>query len=139
MRRAGAAVTIPGTNTAELAALGIPMLLVLPAYRLHALPLPGLPGHLGGLPVIGPAIKECVARLYLRTRRFWAHPNRLAGSLLVPELVGRITSEEIADGLAHLLASPLSDTASKLRRVMGAPGASYRLVDEVLDLAQHHG
>ncbi|MFN8582177.1 MAG: hypothetical protein U0163_14540 [Gemmatimonadaceae bacterium] len=58
LHRATTAVTIPGTNTAELGALGIPFLTVLPAYRLRALPLPGLAGHLGRLPLAGPLIKE---------------------------------------------------------------------------------
>lgn len=138
MRRASAAVTIPGTNTAELAALGVPMLLILPAYRLHSLPLPGLAGHLGHIPVIGSMIKEGVARAYLATRRYWAHPNRLAGRLVVPELIGRITAREIADRLHSLLASPLSETSATLQAIMGSPGASSRLVDEVLELAGAH-
>jgi lipid-A-disaccharide synthase len=136
MSRADLAVTIPGTNTAELGSLGIPMLLVLPTYRLHALPLPGLAGHLGGVPFLGPLIKEGVARTYVRARRFWAHPNRLAGELIVPELVGRLTSEQIAAELDGLLDRPPQWTEERLRAVMGAPGASARLLDEVLDLLQ---
>ena len=136
MGRADVAVTIPGTNTAELAALGIPMLLVLPTYRLHALPLPGLAGHLGGIPVLGPLIKQAVARGYIHTRRFWAHPNRLANELVVPELVGRITAEGIAEAMDTLLAEPLTVLQQRLRMVMGSPGASDRLVDEVLDLVE---
>ena len=136
MGRADVAVTIPGTNTAELAALGIPMLLVLPTYRLHALPLPGLAGHLGGIPMLGPLIKQAVARGYIHTRRFWAHPNRLAGELVVPELVGRITAEGIAAAMDELLAEPLTLLQQRLRMVMGSPGASDRLVHEVLELVE---
>lgn len=135
MRRASVAVTIPGTNTAELAALGVPMLLILPAYRLHALPLPGLAGHLGSVPIIGPLIKEGVARSYLALRRYWAHPNRLAGRMVVPELIGRITARDVADRLHALLASPLLETSATLQHVMGRPGAAARLVDEALTLA----
>ena len=135
MSRADVAVTIPGTNTAELAALGIPMLLVLPTYRLHALPLPGIAGHIGGIPVVGPLVKEAVARGYIQTRRFWAHPNLLAGELVVPELVGRITAQGIADAMDTLLTEPLAALQQRLRMVMGNPGASDRLVDEVLELA----
>ncbi|MEO7964841.1 MAG: hypothetical protein ABIT38_13140, partial [Gemmatimonadaceae bacterium] len=134
MSCADVAVTIPGTNTAELAALGIPMLLVLPTYRLHALPLPGIAGHLGGIPLFGPLIKEAVARGYIQTRRFWAHPNLLARELVVPELVGRITAEGIAAAMHDLLTEPLAALQQRLRLVMGNPGASERLVDEVIDL-----
>lgn len=134
LQRADVAVTIPGTNTAELAALGIPMLLVLPTYRLHALPLPGLAGHVGGIPIVGPLIKEGVARGYIRTRRYWAHPNLLAREHVVPELVGPITASDIAASMHELLREPLDALQQRLRMVMGNPGASDRLVSEVLDV-----
>ena len=41
--------------------------------------LHGRAGHLGGVPVLGPLIKRAVAASYLRSRRHWAHPNRIAG------------------------------------------------------------
>ncbi|MGH7712905.1 MAG: hypothetical protein ACREOG_16565 [Gemmatimonadaceae bacterium] len=133
MADADLAITIPGTSTAELAALGIPMILALPTYRLHTLPLPGLAGHLGGIPVLGPAIKEAVARTYIRTRRFWAHPNRLAAERIVPELVGPISASDVATEVtASLRANGNGDMAKRLRLVMGEPGAALRLVDEVL-------
>lgn len=133
MAVADLAITIPGTSTAELAALGIPMILALPTYRLHTLPLPGLAGHLGGIPVLGPAIKEAVARTYIRTRRFWAHPNRLADERIVPELVGRISAADVATEVtASLRANGNGAMAQRLRLVMGEPGAALRLVDEVL-------
>lgn len=135
MHRADMAVTIPGTNTAELAALGIPMLLVLPTYRLHALPLPGIAGHMGGVPLVGPLIKEAVARGYIQTRRYWAHPNLLAREHVVPELVGRVTATDIAAAMHNLLRVPLPSLQQRLRMVMGNPGASDRLVSEVLELA----
>lgn len=133
MAVADLAITIPGTSTAELAALGIPMILALPTYRLHALPLPGLAGHLGGIPVLGPAIKEAVARTYVWTRRYWAHPNRLASERIVPELVGPISAADVATQVAaSLRANGNGAMAKRLRLVMGEPGAALRLVDEVL-------
>ena len=135
MRRADLAITIPGTSTAELACLGIPMLLVFPTYRLHTLPLPGLANHVGRIPLLGPLIKYAVASSYLRVRRFWAHPNRLANEMIVPEMVGRLTANSIARQLEHMLTVPLAFTAQRLRGAMGEPGASARLVDEVLRVA----
>ncbi|MFN8582178.1 MAG: hypothetical protein U0163_14545 [Gemmatimonadaceae bacterium] len=52
----------------------------------------------------------------------------------MPELVGRITAKDVADGLTSLLASPLIETSLTLQRIMGAPGAAARLVGEVLDV-----
>jgi hypothetical protein len=131
MQHARLAVTIPGTNTAELAVLGIPMLLVLPTNRLHAVPLPGLAGHLGQIPVLGPAAKELIAQAIVRRRTFWAHPNRLANAAIVPEMIGLLSADAIAERLARILAQPLGPMEQRLRQAMGAPGASARLVHEV--------
>jgi lipid-A-disaccharide synthase len=139
MSRASLALTIPGTNTAELAALGIPMLLLLPTYQLHTLPMPGLAGHVGGVPVLGPLIKRLVAEGYLRTRRHWAHPNRIARERVVPELVGRLTADGVARQVLEALGSPLARTARRLREVMGEPGSADRLVTEVLRAASTSG
>lgn len=131
MQHARLAVTIPGTNTAELAVLGIPMLLVLPTNRLHAVPLPGLAGHLGQVPLVGPAAKELIAQAIVRRRTFWAHPNRLANAAIVPEMIGLLSADAIAERLARMLAQPLAPVEQRLRQAMGAPGASARLVHEL--------
>jgi lipid-A-disaccharide synthase len=132
MRVADLAVTIPGTNTAELAALGIPMLLLLPTYGLHTVPLPGLAGHVGGVPLVGPLVRRLVAESYLRTRRYWSHPNRRAGAAVVPEMIGKLTADEVGTAIGRLLAAPLEPMSARLRAVMGPPGSAVRLVDEVL-------
>jgi hypothetical protein len=134
MQHADLAITIPGTNTAELAALGIPMIVVLPAYELDRLPLPGVAGHLGRLPVLGPAIKRSVANGYIRWRRFWAHPNLATGQALVPELVGRIRATDVAKAVGEAIDKRDPLLPERLRAAMGAPGSSRRLVDEVLGL-----
>jgi hypothetical protein len=134
MQRADLAITIPGTNTAELAALGIPMIVVLPAYELERLPLPGLGGHLGRLPILGPAIKRVIANSYIRWRRHWAHPNLATGQRLVPELVGRIRATDVAQAVFHAIERGDPTLPDRLRSAMGAPGSSRRLVDEVLGL-----
>lgn len=132
MAQAVAAVTIPGTNTAELSALGIPMLTVLPTYRLRSLPMPGLAGHLGRIPLLGPLVKELVGRGIVRWRGAWAHPNRLAGRRVVPELVGRVSADAIAHELESLLEGDLAGTSQVLRAVMGEPGAARRLAQGLL-------
>jgi lipid-A-disaccharide synthase len=134
MQRADLAITIPGTNTAELAALGIPMIVVLPAYELERLPLPGLGGHLGRLPVLGPAIKRVIANSYIRWRRHWAHPNLATGQRLVPELVGRIRATDVACAVCDAIDRRDPSLPDRLRAAMGAPGSARRLVDEVLGL-----
>ncbi|MEP7384054.1 MAG: hypothetical protein ABI910_20410 [Gemmatimonadota bacterium] len=139
MQHARLAITIPGTNTAELAVLGIPMLLVLPTNRLHAVPLPGLAGHLGQIPIVGPAAKELIAQAIVRRRSYWAHPNRLANAAIVPEMIGILTADGIAERLARILSQPLAPMEQRLRHAMGAPGASDRLVQEVTAVATEWG
>jgi lipid-A-disaccharide synthase len=87
------------------------------------------------VPVLGPLVKQAVATTYLRVRRYWAHPNRLANEMIVPELIGRLTPDAIARQLQQMLDVPLAWTAQRLRAAMGEPGASGRLVDEVLRVA----
>jgi hypothetical protein len=108
------------------------MILLLPAYQLHTLPLPGLAGHLGRVPIIGWRIKRAVANWYLRTRKHWAHPNRLSREPVVPELVGKISAKDVADRVCEMLSEPLEPTSERLREIMGPPGSADRLVDEVL-------
>jgi hypothetical protein len=132
MRDAHLALTIPGTNTAELAALGIPMILLLPAYQLHTVPMPGLAGHIGRVPVVGWRVKRAVADWYLKTRRHWAHPNRIVDERVVPELVGKISAMDVAASVVETLSAPLDGTSERLRAIMGPPGSADRLVGEVL-------
>jgi lipid-A-disaccharide synthase len=101
--------------------------------------MPGLAGHIGGVPVLGPLVKRLVAEGYLRTRRHWAHPNRIAREHVVPELVGRLTADGVARHVLEALRSPLARTARRLREVMGEPGSAERLVTEVLNAAGASG
>lgn len=137
MAQADLAVTIPGTNTAELAALGVPMMLLFPTQHLHRhpLPLPGLVGQLFRVPLLRVPLKQVVARLYLRFRRYWAHPNRRAGEEIVPEIIGRFTTEEIARALVGMLRAPDPSLPDRLRTLMGPPGGTERLVRTVLRVA----
>lgn len=139
MREADLALTIPGTNTAELAALGIPMLLLFPTHHLREIRLPGLAGWLRNVPVIGPRLTQTVAESYLRSRRYWAHPNRRANDAVVPEVIGRFTAGHIAEHVSTLLDSSLGAVAQRLRSTMGPPGGAARLVDEVVDLMNTAG
>ncbi len=134
MREADLALTIPGTNTAELAALGIPMMLLFPTHHLREIRLPGLVGLLRNVPILGPRLTQAVAESYLRSRRWWAHPNRRANAAVVPEVIGRFTAGEIAERVSTLLDTSLGAVAQRLRATMGPPGGAARLVDEVIDL-----
>jgi hypothetical protein len=123
------AVTLPGTNTAEMAALGIPMVVFLPTWWADIAPLPGLAGHVGRVPLIGKWIKRLGAHLYLRNLGFTAHPNRRSHRLVVPEVVGPITSADVTAAIYSMVDGGLAPIEAELRAIMGEPGATKRLVN----------
>lgn len=132
MEQADLIVTIPGTNTAELAALGIPMMVLIPTQHGEAHPLPGLLGYIDQLPWLGPLIKRNLAHAYLRRARFLSHPNRRTGREVVPEIVGVLTPDIAAAALVRTLQKTGESVERELVSIMGPPGATDRLVDEVV-------
>ncbi len=133
LARADVALTIPGTNTGEIAASGIPMVLVLPTYWGETSPLPGIAGHVARIPVAGRYLKRALAHLTLRNLPFLAQPNRRSNQMIVPEIVGKVNSRQVRDSLAELLSSDNGQMVEDLRAAMGAPGAADRLATEISD------
>jgi hypothetical protein len=132
MAKIDLALTVPGTNTAELSALGIPMMVLLPSQKPELYPMPGPAGHLHRLPLVGKYLKIALLWLFWKRVKYFAHPNRKTGRQIVPEVVGRVTAQEIARRLAAFSTSPLEETSGALKSIMGTAGAAGRLADEVL-------
>lgn len=136
MLRAKLAFTLPGTNTMELAAAGTPQLVVAPTFDLKELPLEGILGLLGRLPLAGRYFsKKAIAKL---REDFIALPNRHAEEMVVPELAGEILPEEVAHrGLALLDdEGALAEMEEKLRAIAGPPGAGARLAQLILKVGK---
>ncbi|MFN6978000.1 MAG: hypothetical protein ACK4OP_07755 [Gemmobacter sp.] len=131
LTRADVALTIPGTNTGEIAAAGIPMVVIAPLYLSEQVPLPGLAGHLGRIPRLGPAIKRAVLRRQLAGMPFLALPNRRAGRMIVPEFVGNDLHDGVEAALRRLLGEAGEDTRAALREAMGPAGAGARLAADI--------
>lgn len=131
MARADLALTIPGTNTGELAAAGVPMVVVLPTYLGHMVPLPGLAGHLGRLPGVGRALKTVFGHRMLRRLPLLAQPNRRAGRMIVPELVGEGLNSRIEAELLALIDGDNTALSLALAKAMGRAGAAERLSAEI--------
>ena len=125
------ALTIPGTSTGELAASGIPMVVVVPTYLGHEVPLPGLAGHVGRIPVVGKSLKIALGHQVLRRMNALSQPNRRAGEALVPEIVGRDLHGRIQTALRALLERDTADLSDSLRAAMGSGGAAVRLASEI--------
>ena len=132
MAESDLAVTFPGTNTAELAALGVPMIVLLPTHYPELYPFPGLIGYLHTVPLVGKPLKRSLLLAYFRRVRWLALPNRKLRREVVPELSGAFTAEEAAAKLLETVHGPLERVGQELREVMGPPGAAERLVDEIM-------
>jgi lipid-A-disaccharide synthase len=141
-RQCDLCLTTVGANTAELGALGIPMVVLLPTQQLDAMNAwDGILGLLVNLPGIGKPLNRLVNWAFLsyvqrRGKRF-AWPNLWAGREVVPELLGAITPQQVADRVVAYLNEPdrLQAIAADLRQVRGPGGAAEKLADLILRTA----
>lgn len=133
------AVTQPGTNTLELMHRGVPFCVLVPFSAARQIPLSGLAGMVASIPLAGPALKEAWLRRRGAGGRLLAWPNRIAGRMIAPELVGDITPVEAAEAVLKLI------NDEPRRKAMGealaqisslAPeGAAARIADEIERMA----
>ncbi len=124
-------LTTVGANTAELGALAIPMIVLLPTQQMDAMRAwDGLPGLLANLPVLGSSFAKVINWLALRRLGLLAWPNIWAQSAVVPELVGKLQSTDVAELALDFLNHPekLQQMRDRLRSIRGKPGAAERLV-----------
>ena len=120
------ALTTVGANTAELGALGVPMLVLLPTQHLHVMQAwDGWVGVVARLPLLRWLIGIAITTWRLNRRGFLAWPNISAGRLVVPERVGAISPEAIAEEAREWLEQPqrLAGMREDLRSLRGQPGA----------------
>ncbi len=132
-------LTTVGANTAELGALGIPMMVVLPTQKLEVMKAwDGIPGLLANLPLVGDPLARPINRLVLRKiyqqGRLFAWPNLWAQRSVVPELIGPLQPRVVADQLVDYLDHPdrLAAMAADLRSLRGTPGAAAKLATLVV-------
>ncbi|MBL6802527.1 MAG: glycosyl transferase [Synechococcus sp. BS307-5m-G38] len=131
------ALTTVGANTAELGALGVPMIVIVPTQHLEVMQAwDGGLGLLARLPGLRRIIGVLLSLWRLRNNGLMAWPNISAGRVVVPERVGEITPEQIAGEAAEWLDSPalLQGQRDDLRALRGAPGAVSALAEEVREL-----
>jgi len=129
------ALTTVGANTAELGALGVPMIVLVPTQHLDVMQAwDGWLGLVARLPLLRRLLGVALTAWRMRHRGFLAWPNISAGRAVVPERVGPIEPAQIAAEAADWLGHPerLAAMADDLRRLRGAPGA----VDAVAALVQ---
>jgi lipid-A-disaccharide synthase len=126
-------VTIPGTNTAKLAARGIPMVVVFPLNHPEVIPMEGIADLIGKIPVAGKQFKKWVAETVNNRTKFFALPNQKGGREIAPEIRGIIDPLGVAMKVVELLKHPeIRETMSRdLAAAMGEPGAAKKIVEEI--------
>jgi len=134
-------LTTIGANTAELGALAVPMIVLMPTQQLDAMRAwDGLPGLLANLPGLGSLLAKLINSWFLyqnrHRKRFFAWPNIWANRTIVPELLGELQPAEVAAIAIDWLDHPeqLTQIRQELREVRGEPGAAQKLVNVALNL-----
>jgi lipid-A-disaccharide synthase len=129
-------LTTVGANTAELGALAVPMIVLLPTQQLDAMrSWDGLPGLLANLPGVGTTFAKMINWFFLRRKGLLAWPNIWAKEEIVPELVGKLQPQEVAEIVLDFLANPekLEQMRTKLRSVRGEGGAAQKIAQIVCE------
>jgi lipid A disaccharide synthetase len=129
-------LTTVGANTAELGALAVPMIVLIPTQQLDAMRAwDGLPGLLANLPGVGTVFAKLINRWFIRyqRQRLLAWPNIWAGEAVVPELIGELQPQQVAEIVLKWLEHPeqLAQVRQRLQQVRGEAGAAQKLVQLV--------
>jgi lipid-A-disaccharide synthase len=126
-------VTIPGTNTAEVAVLGTPMISVFPEASTQLIPLEGIYEIIGKIPFLGFIFKVLYVKMLFSKTRFFAIPNIKSGKEIVPEYKGKIQPKTVAEKAVFLLNDPekLAEMRRQLKACLGEPGAAGRIAEEI--------
>ena len=135
MRQARAAITIPGTNTLELALAGLPAVVLLPLHKPELLPLEGILHWLFMLPGAR-GLKQTFVQNLVHRMEHLALPNQWLGEWVFPELRGTFGPDLIAKEVEEILEPERREAIrSKLSRLDAQPGAD-NLVEYVLGHAR---
>jgi hypothetical protein len=126
-------VTIPGTNTARLAALGIPMLMVFPLHNLDLIPVDGLAHYIFKIPFLGKRLKKMAVDTANKQTKFFALPNIKADEEIIKEIRGIIDTSQVAEEIFALVKDidKRAQMSKELIEAMGKTGAALRISEEI--------
>jgi hypothetical protein len=129
-------LTTVGANTAELGSLAVPMIVLLPTQQFDAMRAwDGIPGILANLPLFGSLFARLINWLVWRQGKLFAWPNIWAKQEIVPELVGNLEPEKVAELAIDYLSHPekLEEMRDRLRAVRGKPGAAKKIAQIITE------
>ena len=130
------ALTTVGANTAELAAINLPMIVVLPTQHLNAMNAwDGIFGIIGRIKLLNRIQTFIIKRWYLKNKKFFAWPNIKANKQIIPERVGIISPKDISDEAIYLLKEKdlLMEQKLNLLKMRGKRGAVKKLSNLILE------
>ena len=130
------AITTVGANTAELAAIGLPMLVVLPTQHLNMMNAwDGIFGVIGKISFINRFLSFIIKNFYFRKKKFFAWPNIKAKKMIVPERIGNISPKTIAKEVLNLIQNrdQLKSISDNLLKERGEKGAAKKLAYIIFD------
>ncbi|MBV8356228.1 MAG: hypothetical protein JO101_12960 [Candidatus Eremiobacteraeota bacterium] len=133
--KARLAVTIPGTKTMELAALGVAAIVTVPFNAPELAVITGPLQYVERIPGIGIPLKRRLALQFSKRFSFFAQPNIDAERELMPELSGTLTPGYVARRVyeSYLDRGWCRRVAGEERSLYAAhAGASRRMADALL-------
>jgi len=126
-------MTIPGTNTARLAALGMPMVVVFPLDNPDVIPLEGLLHFITKIPYFGSKLKKFFIETVNKKTKFFSLPNIKANKEIVQEIRGKINPKQVADEVIKLINDDnrRRQMSKELINAMGILGAANNIAEEI--------
>ena len=126
LKKCDLSITTVGANTAELAAITLPMIVVLPTQHLDMMTAwDGIFGIIGRLSFVNKLLALIIKYWHIRSKKFFAWPNIKARKFIVPERIGNISPKQIAEEAVFLINNKkylkkLKDNLLKQRGKQGA-------------------
>ncbi len=130
------AITTVGANTAELAAISLPMLVVLPTQHLNMMNAwDGIFGVIGKISFINRFLTFIIKNFYFKKKKFFAWPNIKAKRMIVPERIGNISPIKIAREVLFLIKNrdQLKSIRDNLQKERGNKGAAKKLASIIVN------
>ena len=130
------AITTVGANTAELAAITLPMLVVLPTQHLNMMNAwDGIFGIIGKVSFVNRFLTFIIKNFYFKKKKFFSWPNIKAKRMIVPERIGNISPRKIAKEVLFLIKNrdQLKSIRDNLHKERGDKGAAKKLASIIFD------
>lgn len=125
-------LTIPGTNTAECAFMGTPMVVV--ASWKARIPSGGLGFIMNAIPICG--LRKKMYEKVLQRIKYISLPNTIAQKDIVPEVIVDEEASEVTGVVLDLIRdkSRMHRISGELKEAMGEAGAAAKITDIVIEI-----